>query len=870
MSGTPEHLSAALEGRYRIERELGAGGMATVYVAADLKHDRKVALKVLKPELAAVLGAERFVVEIKTTAALQHPHILPLFDSGTADGFLYYVMPYIDGETLRAKLDRETQLGIDEAVKIATAVADALDYAHRHGVIHRDIKPENILLHDGRPMVADFGIALAVSAAAGGRMTETGLSLGTPHYMSPEQATAEKDLTNRSDIYSLGSVLYEMLTGNPPHTGASAQQIIMKIVTEEAAPVTKLRKSVPPNVAAAVAQALEKLPADRFATAQAFAEALASPGYTTARMMPAGASARGGRTWIRDPRAIGTMAVATVAVIALAWTVTHPAVERGPSEYDVALPDSAPADMRFKANFVVAPGGDFVIYERGGRRRTELWYRSLLDATVRRIEATEGAFFPTISPDGSWFAFIREGRTENTVEVTSVAGGATTVIARSRLSNSLEWLADGRILLTEGDGLRARSLDPGGGPSMDVRIRYCINPSALPDRTTLLCGGGGDKLANWSSLEDSTAGGVFRTSGPDSSTVFGADFRVFDGRYLVWVSNGGDLLAAPVDLAARRVGQSVRMLTGLGRSAYTGSGSFAVSATGTLVYANGVNEAVGHLVRTDGRTRDTLPVGREAFLQFAVSPDGRRLAAVVERFDGHELRLYDLRSGEHIVWIRRPFLRQPVWSASGDRLVTSTWDSVFAGPPDATSPPELVFTSRMSFEGFSWMRDGRLIGTAWGGNLVVAAHLDRRPPSFDTLATFAAMGRFSPDGRWLAYNAADFRALWIEPVPQTGQRYQAGTGDYPQWLTASEFVSSSGAGRFDRITVDASVQPPRITRRPWFDAPRLVGIAAGGFSLSPDGRVVYKEGAEIEPVRYLRVVPNWVDRMKRTVDEANR
>src|SRR5687767_8933541 len=257
--------------------------MATVYLAHDIRHDRKVALKVLKPELAAVLGNDRFVVEIKTTAALQHPHILPLFDSGTADGFLYYVMPFIDGETLRSKLDRETQLGIGEAVRIASDVADALDYAHRHGVIHRDIKPENILLHDGRPTVADFGIALAVSAAAGGRMTETGLSLGTPHYMSPEQATAEKEITARSDIYSLGAVLYEMLTGSPPHTGASAQQIIMKIVTEEPAPVTRGRKSVPPNVAAAVGKSLEKLPADRFETAHAFGAALSDPGFTTAR-----------------------------------------------------------------------------------------------------------------------------------------------------------------------------------------------------------------------------------------------------------------------------------------------------------------------------------------------------------------------------------------------------------------------------------------------------------------------------------------------------------------------------------------------------------------------------------------------------------
>ncbi|HKK08559.1 MAG TPA: serine/threonine-protein kinase, partial [Gemmatimonadota bacterium] len=235
MSDLPPRLVAALADRYRLERELGQGGMATVYLAEDLKHHRQVAIKVLKPELAAVLGAERFVQEITTTAQLQHPHILPLFDSGTADGFLFYVMPYVEGETLRDRLDRERQLGVDEAVRITREVADALDYAHRQGVVHRDIKPENILLQDGRPMVADFGIALAVSAAAGGRMTETGLSLGTPHYMSPEQATAEKDITGRSDVYSLASVLYEMLTGDPPFTGSSAQQIIMKIVTEEPA-----------------------------------------------------------------------------------------------------------------------------------------------------------------------------------------------------------------------------------------------------------------------------------------------------------------------------------------------------------------------------------------------------------------------------------------------------------------------------------------------------------------------------------------------------------------------------------------------------------------------------------------------------------
>jgi serine/threonine-protein kinase len=261
MSDPTSRLNAALEGRYRIDREIGEGGMATVYLAEDLKHERKVALKVLKPELAAVVGAERFLAEIKTTANLQHPHILPLHDSGEADGFLFYVMPYVAGESLRERLDREHQLPVDEAVRVAQNVAEALDYAHRQGVIHRDIKPANVLMLDGKPVVSDFGIALAVGAAGGGRLTETGLSLGTPHYMSPEQATGDLHVGPAADVYALGCVLYEMLVGDPPHVASTPQAILGKIITEPPPAVTKARKTVPTNVEAAIARALEKVPA---------------------------------------------------------------------------------------------------------------------------------------------------------------------------------------------------------------------------------------------------------------------------------------------------------------------------------------------------------------------------------------------------------------------------------------------------------------------------------------------------------------------------------------------------------------------------------------------------------------------------------
>ncbi len=247
--------------------------MATVYLADDLKHERKVALKVLKPELAAVVGAERFLAEIKTTANLTHPHILPLFDSGEAESFLYYVMPYVEGESLSDKLKRERQLSVEQSIEIAEHVATALDYAHRTGVIHRDIKPENILLQDGQPVIADFGIALAVTQAGGDRLTETGFSLGTPAYMSPEQASGE-EVDGRSDLYSLGAVLHEMLAGTPPFTGPTAESVAQQHMTAEAPSVVTIRPGVPGEVASAVQRALAKAAADRFTTAARFAEAL--------------------------------------------------------------------------------------------------------------------------------------------------------------------------------------------------------------------------------------------------------------------------------------------------------------------------------------------------------------------------------------------------------------------------------------------------------------------------------------------------------------------------------------------------------------------------------------------------------------------
>ena len=396
MSDPVARLNAALEGRYAIERELGEGGMATVYLADDLKHERKVALKVLRPELAAVVGAERFLAEIKTTANLQHPHILPLHDSGEADGFLFYVMPYVEGDTLKDRLDREKQLPVDEAVRIATDVAEALHSAHEQGVIHRDVKPANILLSKGRPLVADFGIALAISTAGGGRLTETGLSMGTPHYMSPEQALADREPTAASDVYSLGCVLYEMLVGEPPHTGGNAQVVLAKILTGDAPAASEARASIPAHIDAAIRKALERLPADRFAGSQDFARALADAAFRHGEPVAAGFRAGFG------PRKGLTLTFVSMFVIGAGvagWWLLRP-----------SPPSPSPAHSQL--TFL----GD--------------------------------ASFSAISPDGRSIAYITGAGEDRRVMVQDVSGGQSIPVFRSPgLLGYLRWSPDGSELL---------------------------------------------------------------------------------------------------------------------------------------------------------------------------------------------------------------------------------------------------------------------------------------------------------------------------------------------------------------------------------------------------------------------------------------
>jgi serine/threonine-protein kinase len=405
---TNDKLSAALSDRYRIERELGQGGMATVYLAHDLKHDRQVAIKVLRPELAAMIGSERFLQEIRVTARLRHPHILPLYDSGAVDNVLYYVSPLVEGGSLKARLERDGKLPTTEAVRIARDVADALDFAHQHGVIHRDIKPDNILLEAGHAVIADFGIARAVSAAGADRMTQAGVSVGTPTYMSPEQASGELEIDGRADIYGLGVVLYEMLSGKPPFSGQTLQALMAAVLTREATPLPE-SPDVPPELSKAVSKAMAKKPSDRFASAREFSQAL---GVHEEPQALAANSAR--RTRVLAFAGLGALAL-------IFWLTSHRS--RPPARASATRLAQITSDEAVEEWPAWSPDGKRLVFSR-----TEGGYRNLFLKSYpggEETQLTKGQrddIQPAWSPDGKTIALVRSNTASGKLEPSDVLG----------------------------------------------------------------------------------------------------------------------------------------------------------------------------------------------------------------------------------------------------------------------------------------------------------------------------------------------------------------------------------------------------------------------------------------------------------------
>jgi hypothetical protein len=882
----PPRLAAALADRYRIERELGEGGMATVYLAEDLKHDRKVALKVLKPELAAVVGAERFLAEIKTTANLQHPHILPLFDSGEADGFLFYVMPFVEGETLRGRIDRVKQLPVEEAVRLARAVASALAYAHRREIIHRDIKPANILLHEGEPQVADFGIALAVSAAGGSRLTETGLSLGTPYYMSPEQASADRELGPQSDVYSVGCVLYEMLVGEPPHTGKTAQSVLAKILTEDPRPITEMRRTVPESVAAVVAKALERLPADRFESAEQFVQALDDPAFSYASRATAATrpieptqAEETGSTSGRI-RALGGVALLSLVVGGFGWL--RPVGTETPTVYDMALPVGQNVTLMEARGFTVAPSGDFVVYHALTGSGVELWYRSLRDDATRQISADAPIGPILLSPDETRIAYATDGE----LKTVPVGGGPSTTIAIVNGPHLGEWRDNGEIVLPDNDGRLLRYIDAGGGELRTVEIPYCVNATLLGDDDRILCGGGGIKFGFAVDLSGSGEQRLLQlpSAGGDGGTPLrGSDLRLIEERYLVYVSTEGDLRATTVDLASMTVGRSVTLLSSVGTTSYAGQGQFDITEDGTLVYVPGPSANLGRLVRVDseGLTHD-LPVPEAAYLRFDVSPDGRRLASAVDGINGQELRIYDLVTGREQVWLSTMTLGHPRWSPDGSEIVVAATtapgaleESLLRGSPDATVPPDTI--SPVGIDVGAFLHDSLLVGTTniGGGGVAIVMDLRSDPATADTLPAVSVFAPdLSPDGRWLTYGYEGESGVRLEPFPARNVGWLAGGelfGNDAQWLSEDVFASYDYLTReWYRVTIDESLDPPFSQPEFWFKDELFADTPGASHSATPDGGVIYMRATAQKSAPFFRVIPNWVDHMKAAVDEANR
>jgi serine/threonine protein kinase/Tol biopolymer transport system component len=626
-----ERLTTALAQTYRLEKEIGKGGMATVYLGEDLRHQRRVAVKVLRPDLSAIVGAERFLNEIRVTANLQHPHILPLYDSGSADGLLFYVMPFVQGESLRDRLNREKQLPIDEAVRLAKEVASALDYAHRQGVIHRDIKPENILLQDGTALVTDFGIALAVSQAGGKRMTETGLSLGTPYYMSPEQATGDRQIDARSDIYALGAVLYEMLSGDPPHTGSTAQAIIAAVVTEEPRDIATRRPRLAPHIAEAVHRALEKLPADRFASAAEFAKALEGPTATTGRFASAPAARRGRWHWAPAPLLLLGLVVGLVA---------------GRLLFHAAAPHETRTRLTFTGDASspsVTNDGRWLAYIRG--RCRNVGYNCEGDLVVQELPRGTPSVLVASAKDLSQMTWSPDGAT--VLLLMRPSSGEPGLYAIPRTGGVARKVADDADLYTFADehtvaftnrGQRAiRLVDIATGDVRDSVVigdgRWVLSALDWNPRNGLIAFAGIHGSTFYQGIADRR--GTVR----DSLSTLGGGGWDIDGRHVMVFELGaqsvGRLVTIAVNGSGHFTGRPVEYLGGIRQEEWTG---FARTPT-------------GHVIGDAGRTSDvwTFAVSGPArrlshsstwYLGPTLSPDGRFVAYVKE--DGWGANVYSV------------------------------------------------------------------------------------------------------------------------------------------------------------------------------------------------------------------------------------
>ena len=862
-------LNAALSGRYRIERELGRGGMATVYLAFDTRHDRRVAVKVLHPELAAALGGERFLAEIKTTANLQHPHILPLHDSGEADGLLFYVMPFIDGESLRDRLTRERQLPIDDALRIAREVADALGYAHANGVIHRDIKPENILLQGGHALVADFGIALAVQHAGGARMTQTGLSLGTPQYMSPEQAMGEKSIDARADLYALGAVTYEMLSGEPPFTGPTVQSIVAKVINDVPRPLDELRKSVPPHVADAVARALEKLPADRIGSAKEFAAALAGdrPVHVTTSRKPRVASRIPTNTAL-------TVGLATIAAAAIGWALFGnrtgtPSASVIPARFSLAASVSAGG---FGNSIAVSADGSKIAYTSRdpGSTRIVIMLRRLEDDSSVVIPGTGRGINPFFSPNGESLGFTLEGRV---MRVDFGGGGARSIAKFDAPVVTGAWGTRGTIAVSvRGKGIYVVP-EHGGAPRL-------INPgdSAIHSHVSWLPDG--ERLLVSSARDD--AGGEIDAliMSAETGEVLARPLRGLPIQYvepgiITYVPREGGLMSVRVDPRSLElksaptpvVASAISLIAYFGRSR-----RLAISPSGTVVFAGAVSSERELVTVTANGSAQVLPLGRRAFRGPRFSPDGKQIAVDVE--PGGDLLgdvwIYDRAATTFSRVTFEGTSVFPEWSPDGKSIVYSASDSglgrnLYRVPIDRSAPPKRIASGAWPMLEGVLTSNGALFyreNSEVTGRDIFMVPANGKPEPFATTAAMERSATPSADGRFVLYVSDESGSdeVYVRRLEGGGRAQVSMSGGVePRWAPGGREVFYWNADTLFAVSVEGPGGLAVGARRRVLAGEYEREPFHSNYDVAPDGKTfVMIRGASDRETETITVLMNWL------------
>ena len=872
-------LKSSLADRYAIEREIGAGGMATVYLARDIRHDRLVALKLLNPELGAVLGVERFLAEIKVTANLQHPNLLPLFDSGEAEGLLFYVMPFVEGETLRARLNREKQLPVDEAIRIAVAIANALEYAHTHGVIHRDLKPENILLQSGEPVVADFGIALAVSKAGGNRITQTGLSLGTPNYMSPEQATGDRVIDGRSDIYSLGAMTYEMLTGEPPHTGNTSQAVIARMLTEKPRPIRTTRSAVPDYVEDAIQRSLEKLPADRFSSPKQFAEALLGRNVATAATGVRNTSRRAAPSWptrLRDPLTLGLVLISLglVGYVMLrrpAVTAAGPVVR-----FILTTPDSARAFDNFPWPAAISPDGSVVVYSAPGPSAGMLYARRTNQLEGHPIPGTEFGAQPIFSPDGEWVGYEANGKFRKV----RLDGSAPITVTSAGSANGADWTTTDQIVVGSESNTRGLSkVSAAGGelaqfamPEKAKGESDYVWPIAFPDGKRVV-------FAIWSGSLATAQLATVSLDGGDVSRLGLKGIRPLAviGRTLIYLQADGAVMGAQlngsgtaIDGHPTPVHDPVPVIAG-----NNGNSGIFVSPGGALITSTG-----GTRTQLAWQTRAGIetPVTKDvrAFNNPRLSPDGRRVAVEVAEQDKSSIWIYDIVTGTFSRLPSADAARSPMWTPDGQSVVyTGLGDSherfaVWSQSADGGSPPKKLFDGRGLINSSVLSPDGKsVLFVALSNNTwdIFRVPLDSTPTIRTYLDSPASEidPRFSPDVKWVTITADESgrNEIYARSFPYPSARVQisAGGGRSALWAADGKTIFYRQGAAVIAAHLETTPTLRVVSRDTVIAKSNFVTLGLDGdMDISRDGRFLGLTSNR-DDFRLI-VVPNWLQEMK--------